>query len=195
MDINYNKKIVNYHERFKNLIISMEHQNFIPFFEGDKEEGYEFLEDNFKSFDRYFEHVKYEVRSSPIWYARYEGQELIDKIQHEDKKRRAYHNSACASLKIFNRLCKAYEVEEICQIEENLEPDEERRLVADFIGQYMNQLYSIGQNPDYQNQKESLYQKGIEKGHDKTKTYTQEIMEKDVEVEIEENQDGFEMEF
>ena len=59
----------------------------------------------------------------------------------------------------------------------------------------MNQLYSIGQNPDYQNQKESLYQKGIEKGHDKTKTYTQEIMEKDVEVEIEETQDGYEMEF
>lgn len=130
-------------EKEKQLIKAMHQQDFQPFFEGDKDDAFDTLANALDSFATYQNSVIHMTIMQPIIYARYEGQDLRDKISDMDSHRRSAHESAIANINMLNRICKAYGVEEFANIN-----TQDRYQVADFVGQYCAEIYETGKSKD-----------------------------------------------
>lgn len=123
-------------EREKSLIKAMKSQNFEAFFDGDQEDAYDTITTAMSTFVDYQNHVINMSILQPTLYARYEGQELRDKITNLDTTRRMKHDSAIANMSMLNRICDAYGVEPIAPVD-----TKDRYAVADFIGNFCAEIY------------------------------------------------------
>ena len=75
----------------------------------------------------------------PILYKTLERDELQAEVTRIDKARRAAQNNAIASLSMLNRLCRALELEPFADVDTG-----DRHAVAEFVGEYVRQLYAHG---------------------------------------------------
>lgn len=132
-------------EREQNLIKAMKQQNFQTFFEGDSEDAFNDIGRALDAFPNYMNTVVRMTHMQPIIYARYEGQEVRDRISELDNRRRSAHEHAISSITMLNRICDAYGTERIADIDTT-----DRYAVADFVGQYCSEIYESGKskNPE-----------------------------------------------
>lgn len=101
--------------------------------------SYSFLTKAFEAFPDYANVVVRQQAMIPIWNARYEGQELRELVSDIDRQRHNYHEAAIASANMLNRMCKNNGLEPF------FEGDITRRdHVADFVGDYVNEVYNHG---------------------------------------------------
>ena len=128
-------------EKEKNLIRAMREQDFQLFFEGDREDALDTISSAFNSFPAYHNTVIRMTAIQPIIYARYEGQELRDKMEDLDNTRSSAHESAISNISMLNRICDAYGVEKIADID-----TKNRYQVAEFVGQYCAEVYEAGKS-------------------------------------------------
>lgn len=108
-------------------------------FDGDKEDALDFIGDQFDAFTNYANIVIRESVMTPIWRDRYEGQDLRDKIQDIDRSRKIAHDSAISGINILNRLSNNMGLPPFAEID-----TKDRHQVANFVGQYINEVYNKG---------------------------------------------------
>lgn len=131
-------------EREQKLIQTMKQQDFQKFFDGDSNDAYEVLESSLFSLVDYQNTVIRMTSMMTIWRARYDGQELRDRITDIDQRRRIAHEHAITNCNILNRVCDAYGVEPIVDIDTS-----DRYQVADFAGKFCAEVYEAGKSkPD-----------------------------------------------
>lgn len=114
----------------------MKRQNFETFFEGDADDAYGTIINAMGSFVDYQNHVINMGIIQPTLYARYEGQELRDKVMDLDQRRKSKHDAAIANMSMLNRICDNYGVERIAPVDTN-----DRYAVAEFIGDFCAEIY------------------------------------------------------
>lgn len=122
-------------------IISKLEETGYEMFDGDKEEAMDFISSKVETFPHYANVVINEQIMTPIWRARYEGQELRDKIESIDATRRYAHESAIGAVTALNRFCKNLGLEPFADIDTN-----DRHAVAEFVGKAVNEVYNAGIN-------------------------------------------------
>lgn len=98
-----------------------------------------FLTRAFTTFPDYANVVIRQQAMIPIWQARYDGQELRDRISEIDTTRRNMHEAAIASANMLNRMCAKNGLEPFFEGDTN-----DRHAVADFVGDYVNEVYNHG---------------------------------------------------
>ena len=128
-------------EREKNLVKSMQEQDFQPFFDGNREDAFITITNAFDSFLAYQNTVIRLTATQPIIRARYKGQELRDRVSDIDGSRRIAHEAAISKITMLNRICDAYGTERIADIDTT-----DRYQVADFVGQYCGEIYESGKS-------------------------------------------------
>lgn len=131
-------------EKEKQLIKAMQQKDFQPFFEGDKNDAFDTLAKALDSFPAYKNSVIRMTVMQPIIYARYEGQDLRDKISNLDSNRRSAYESAIANISMLNRICDAYGTERFADID-----TKNRCQVANFVGQYCAEVYETGRSKQW----------------------------------------------
>ena len=90
-------------------------------------EDFEILEDVVKSCTNYVSDVDIGETQIRRFYATLEGEELREKVQAVDRRRRAHHEEAISNCKLINKLAEIYKVSPV------FTGDSENRLqVADF---------------------------------------------------------------
>lgn len=107
-----------------------------------KEDDLQFVEDNMSAFPEYVDAVYRQTVLTPIYYARYEGEELRDAVKEMDYKRRICHESAIAACSQLNRICEEYHVTPFCP------NTQDRYEIADFCAQITTAFYLDGLNKD-----------------------------------------------
>ena len=100
------------------------------------EEMLEFVSERMAHLCNYVDRVVQMEYSIPLLRARYEGQDLIDKIENLDRARRSAHELAIAAVRQLNRLCVAEGVEKLFSGDES-----DRYQIADFCGLVVNELF------------------------------------------------------
>lgn len=120
------------------LIKKLNDTNY-AFFDSDKDDGLDFITSRLMSFPNYSNIVTQEQIMMPIWRNRFEGQDLRDKIQDIDTRRRSAHENAISSVNALNRLSKNLGLEPFAEIDTT-----DRHEVAKFVGQYVNEVYNRG---------------------------------------------------
>lgn len=125
-------------EKEKALLAKLKETNY-EFFDNDREEAFEFLETRLKALPKYVNTVVKESIMLPIWRDRYDGQELRDKIQDMDAKRKIVHDKAIASLTALNRLSQNLGLGLFADIDTN-----DRHAVAEYVGEAVNIVYNEG---------------------------------------------------
>lgn len=126
---------MNFRQKEETIIKTMAERNY-DMFDGNKNEALDFLGAQLESFPRYANSVIRMEQMQPILYARYEGQELRDRVTDMDKNRRIAHEAAISSLNVLNRFSKNLGLEPFADIDTT-----DRYKVADFVGQYCNEVY------------------------------------------------------
>lgn len=158
-----------YIKREQELLTKLHKTNY-AMFDGDKAEALDFVASQLEKFPNYANIVIQQQIMQPIWYNRFEGQELRDHIEGIDSNRRIAHESAIASVNILNRTCSKLGLDKFADIDTT-----DRHAVADFVGQYVNQLYNngIGNNFD-----SATYQKSTQYDSKQVKRHISEIESK-----------------
>lgn len=106
----------------------------------DKDDAYDTIGHCMESFINYQNSVIHMSIMQPIIYAKYDGQEIRDRVQDMDSRRRIAHESAISNANILNRICDMYDVDHIVNVDTS-----DRHAVADFIGDFCNEMYENGQ--------------------------------------------------
>lgn len=127
-----------YIEKEKNLLQKLHETNY-QMFDGDKQEALDFIADQLEKFPNYANIVIREQIMTPIWYQKFEGQELRDHIQNMDQQRRSTHETAISAVIILNRISTQLDLDKFADIDTT-----DRYKVADFIGEYTDELYNNG---------------------------------------------------
>lgn len=129
-------------EREQALIKAMHEQHFQPFFDGDREDAQQTLDDAFTRLITYQNSVIKESAMSPILYGCYadDPEKLQNARMNLDKTRRIHHDAAIASCNMLNRICDGYGVEPLVPVD-----TKDRYAVADYISQFCSELYETGQ--------------------------------------------------
>lgn len=125
-------------EREKALLKKLHDTNY-EFFDNDKEDALRFIEDKLSSFVKYSNIVIKEQIMTPIWRDRLEGQDYRDAITNIDRQRRITHDSCIGSVNQLNRMSAALGLEPFADIDTS-----DRYQVAEFIGQFVNEVYNKG---------------------------------------------------
>lgn len=110
-------------------------------FGGNKDKALEFVGARLKAFPDYANIVVREQIMTPIWRVQYDGQDFRDRISDIDRQRRSAHDAAIMSVNILNRMCDKMGLPAYADIDTN-----DRHAVADFVGQYVNEIYNNGIN-------------------------------------------------
>lgn len=129
-----------YKEKEVALLKAFESTNY-GFFDSDKDEAFNLLGRCLRSFPQYANAVINEQITTPIIHSRYDGEELRNRIAELDTVRRNAHESAIGSLNILNRISAKHGLEPFAAID-----TKDRHAVAEFVGQYVNELYNEGIN-------------------------------------------------
>ena len=130
---------MNYIEKEKTMIAKLKESNY-ELFDGDKTGALDFIGDKLDAFPKYANIVINQQITTPLIYNHYEGEELRDKIQDLDSKRHWAHERAIDSLNKLNRLSTNLGLEPFADVDTS-----DRYKVADFVGQYVSQVYDLGQ--------------------------------------------------
>lgn len=101
------------------------------------------IEDDMDSFRRYIDAVYSMEYSIPIIRARYEGQDVRDRIMVLDKNRRMAHDRAIVAVKRLNRYSEMYGVHKIFQGDV-----EDRYQVADFCQDIVDEFFGEREGKD-----------------------------------------------
>lgn len=113
----------------------------------DKRDALEFIEQRIQYMVNYVNAVVMMNVSTPILYAKSLDQEdLIDKIQSLDKKRKMTHDVAIGACVQLDRQCDYYQCERICGLtpEKDINGEitvESRKEFASFIGNFINDIF------------------------------------------------------
>ena len=102
----------------------------------DDEEMLDFIKERMQKICNYVDKVTMMEYTIPLLYARYEDEELRDKIENLDRQRRIAHEMAIAAVKQINRLCVSEEVEKLFTGNED-----DRYEIGDFCGYVVNTLF------------------------------------------------------
>ena len=122
-----------------NALIGKLRESDYDLFDGNKDEAMDFLESKLTAFPHYANVVIQEQIMQPIWRARYDGQQLQDKVMEIDQKRRIKHESAIAAVSILNRVSKSFGLEPFADIDVT-----DRHQVAEFTGAFISEMYNNG---------------------------------------------------
>lgn len=133
-----NEKIVDYRQKEIDMIKALDTPAGKQYFD-TKEEGLDFITDRLESFTSYVNVVVRREIMIPAWRAKFDGQELREKIQKIDSDRKICHDSATDSINILNRLCSNLGLEPFAGVDTS-----NRRAVADFAGMWVGQMYNNG---------------------------------------------------
>lgn len=128
-----------YIEKEQNILNALQKQNY-DMFDGDKDDALDFIANRLNAFPTYANIVINQQIMTPIIYQRYDGQELRDRIQSIDEHRKSAHDNAISSVNILNRLSNNLGLEPFATVDTS-----DRYKVADFIGEYVSQVYDMGQ--------------------------------------------------
>ena len=124
-----------FREKERALLNAMKANNFAVF-DGDSEDAYDLIGECLTSFPEYANAVVRMEVLMPVYQERYDGQEFRDHVTQLDNTRRTYHNAACSSIGILNRICEQHGLEPFADIDVN-----DRYQVADFVGQFVAEIY------------------------------------------------------
>lgn len=102
----------------------------------EDEEMLEFIKERMSHICNYVDKVTMMEYSIPLLNARYDGQNLRDKIENLDRQRRIAHEMAIAATKQLNRLCVAEGINKLFDGDED-----DRYQIADFCGLVVNTLF------------------------------------------------------
>lgn len=127
-------------EKQATLLKAMKEQNYTHYFDGDKDDALDTIGDAMTSFVEYQNSVINMAIMQPMLYARYEGDDLRDRVMNLDTTRRMKHESAIANAKMLNRICDAYGLEPFVPIPDGPIEDQ-RAAVAAFAGTFCNEIY------------------------------------------------------
>lgn len=130
---------MNYIEKETEMIKKLKESNY-ALFDGDKDDALDFIGDKLDAFPKYANVVINQQITTPLIYNHYDGEELREKIQDLDSKRHWAHEGAIDSLNQLNRLSKDLGLEPFADVDTS-----DRYKVADFVGQYVSQVYDLGQ--------------------------------------------------
>ena len=108
-------------------------------FDGDKDDALGFIEGRFGNFVDYANAVIRQQYMQPILYAKYEGQDLRDRVEELDRRRKSCHDCAIDGINMLNRFSKALGLEPFSDVDTS-----DRHAVADFVGDYVGELYGTG---------------------------------------------------
>lgn len=125
-------------DKEKQLLEKLRQTNY-EMFDGNREEALDFVSQRLTAFPNYANVVIREQILTPIWRLNMEGQQLRDQIMGMDQRRRSSHDNAIASLNGLNRMCKRLGIGRFADIDTS-----DRHAVADFVGDYVNELYNSG---------------------------------------------------
>jgi len=113
----------------------------------DKREILDFIEQRVQHMANYVNAVVMMNVSTSILYAKSLDQEdLIDKIQSLDKKRKMTHDVAISACVQLDRQCEFYQCEKICGLTPEKDANgeitvESRKEFASFIGNFINEIF------------------------------------------------------
>lgn len=160
---------MSYLEKEQNIIKKLQETNY-EMFDGDKDEALDFVGSHLEKFPNYVNIVIREQIMTPIWKQRFDGEILRNHIQDIDQQRKIAHDSAISSINILNRLSKNLGLEPFADIDTT-----DRHTVANFVGQYVNELYNngIGNTMD-----DAVLNKTMEYNHKEPSKRLQELDQK-----------------
>lgn len=124
-------------EHEAHLIKALRDADYQPF--DDKDEAFSFLLGRYNAFVNYANIVISEQYTMPITYARYEGEDLRQRVMQADRNRKNAHDIAIDSVNILNRMSKQLGIEPFADIDTT-----DRHAVADTVGNFVNELYCTG---------------------------------------------------
>ncbi len=104
---------------------------------GNDAELLDFVEMSMNKMTAYVAKVAYMEYALPLYNARYEGQELRDKVQALDENRRIAHEAAISAVTSINRLAQSLNVEPLFKGDVT-----DRYQVADFCEQMVHDFFS-----------------------------------------------------
>lgn len=149
---------LNMNSKIKAIIDKLNDTNY-DLFDNDKDEAMDFLSHQLMAFPKYANVVIKEQIMTPIWRNRYEGQDLRDRIQDIDDKRRSAHENAIAATNVLNRLSKNLDLQPFADIDTT-----DRHAVAEFVGGFVNEMYNDGIGGTFD---DATYQKASEYNENK----------------------------
>ena len=120
------------------IIQRLEATNY-ALYDGNRAAALDGLHMRLRAFADYSAQVCRQQFALPILYKTLERDELQAEVTRIDKARRAAQNNAIASLSMLNRLCRALELEPFADVDTG-----DRHAVAEFVGEYVRQLYAHG---------------------------------------------------
>lgn len=101
-----------------------------------EEDMLDFIKERMRFICNYVERVTAMEYSLPLLRARFEGEDLIYRIENLDRQRRTAHEMAISAVKQLNRLCVSEGLEKFFSGNEN-----DRYEIADFCGVVVNELF------------------------------------------------------
>lgn len=131
--------VTNDYQTKQNAILAKLKETDYELFGGRKDEALDQLADCLESFPTYANVIIREQIMIPIWHQRYEGADFREAVQGLDHTRRIMHDGAVTNLNILNRMSNALGLEPFADID-----TKDRYAVADFVGQYVNEMYNNG---------------------------------------------------
>lgn len=124
--------------RIDGLVKAMAKSDY-EIFDHDKEEALDTVQTWLQSFPAYANVVVSQQSTMPILQARYEGADYREAVARLDSQRKNYHEAAIASVGGLNRMSSMLGLEPFADIDVK-----DRHAVADFVGDYVGQLYQTG---------------------------------------------------
>jgi len=102
----------------------------------DDDDTLEFIKERMDHICNYVDKVTMMEYTIPILNARFEGQDLRDKIENLDSQRRIAHEMAISAVKQLNRICVANSIDKLYTGDED-----NRYEIADFCGLVVTTLF------------------------------------------------------
>lgn len=128
-------RLMTYMDKEGELVKAVVASGGAPMFDS-KEEALEFIGDTLKAFPNYVNTVvAYNVKI-PLIYARYDGEELRDRVVRLDTERHNAHEVAIGAVNIMNRVCEKMGLPPFAEVDTT-----NRAAVADFAGRFVNETY------------------------------------------------------
>lgn len=123
----------------ENAIIRKLQDTKYELFDGDRDDALQFLDQQLGHFPEYANAVITQQQQLPIIYARYEGEDLRDRVESLDRRRRNIHECAISSVNVLNRLSSRLGLEPFADVDTS-----DRHAVANMVGDYIGELYRTG---------------------------------------------------
>lgn len=117
--------------------------------EAERDETIDFIESAVGSLIDYANHVIRQTLSIPFWKRRWEGYDLLTRIEASMHERNRIHDAAIVGMRALDRLCGSYGVEPIFALPDGDAGEEPvRTAAARIIGALAAEAYAAGTGED-----------------------------------------------